>query len=271
MLRKHEIDLIAGLVEGSLEDESEARALVAKSDEARAEYEMQNVAYEALRDAEPVSMTENEKATLHRDLWTALRQAPQPAPKRTPWYFRLAPVAAALFVVVGLGAVLTQGVLNQQSGDEAATAQTFAEASDGVAAETTRADSGGTEEAADTTGGLSDDAGGEAADLADGDAAALAPALTTAFTDIAEAVRTKGDIREVVTFRSFATSEESEEVSQCLESAGLPNYLTIGEFDDPSGGDATYLVVVQSNDEIGPDTRVVFIDTETCQIAHIES
>lgn len=270
MLRKHEIDLIAELVEGSLEDESEARALIERSNEARTEYETQKVAYEALHNAGPASMTESEKATLHRDLWTALRHDPQPAPTKAPWYSRLAPVAAALFVVIGLGAVLTQGVLNQQSGDEAATAETFAEASDGLAAETTRTESGGTEEAADTTEAMSDDAGGEAAELGDEDSAPLARALTTAFTDIAEAVRTKGDISEVVTFRSFATSEELEEVSQCLEGAGLPNYMTFGEFDDPAGGETTYLVAVQSNDEIGPDTQVVFIDTGTCEIAHVE-
>lgn len=270
MLRRHEIDLIAGLVEGILEDESDARALIEKSAEARAEFEAQKVAYEALRSVEPVSMTAGEKATLHRELWTALRHDPQPSPSKAPWYLRLAPVAAALFVIVGLGAVLTQGVLTQQSGNDAATVDTFAEASEGLSADTTIADSGEAGDALDTTEAMSDDADDGAADVVREEAAPLAPALASAFTEVADAVRSKTDIHEVAQFRSFATSEELEEVSQCLATAGLPNYMVFGEFEDPVGSETTYLVAVQSNAEIGPDTQVVFIDTGTCEIAHVE-
>jgi len=269
MLRKHEIELIAGLVEGSLEDESEARALIDRSDEARSEYEAQKYAYEALSSAEPVSMTESEKAVLHRDLWTALRQDPQPNPKKTPWYYRLAPVAAALFVVVGLGAVLTQGVLTQQAGDEAATLETFADGAEESSADTAAA---GNEraESANTTETISADADDGAADFTDDATAALAPALATAFNEIAESVRTRSDMGEAATFRSLGAADELEEAGRCLESAGLPDYSILGEFEDPSGSDTTYLVTVQPDDDIGPETRVFFIETGACELAHVE-
>lgn len=270
MLRKHEIDLIAGLAEGSLEDESEARALVDRSEEARAEYEAQKVAYEALRGAEPVSMSESEKAALHRDLWTTLQQTPQATAQKAPWYLRLAPVAAALFVIVGLGAVLTQGVLTQESGDEAATVETFANASEGLSVEST-AEGGERSDAADTTEGMGADADDGAADLADEEAAQMAPALATAFGEIADAIRTQGDIGDATaTLRSLEAGEELEEAAECLESAGIPNHSILGEFEDPSGSEATYLAVVQSNEDIGPDTRVLFVDTGACEIAHVE-
>ena len=269
MLRKHEIDLIAGLVEGSLEDESAVRALIERSEEARAEYEAQRTAYEALRSAEPVAMSESEKAALHRDLWTALQQDPQPA-KKTPWYYKVVPVAAALFVIVGLGAVLTQGVLNQQSGDEAATAETFTEAAEGLSRQSTSGD-GERSDTVETTAAASadaDDNGG--ADLAAEEAAPLSPALVTAFTEIAEAVRTTGALDDETRFRFLGEPEELEKAAQCLESAGLPDYLIVGEFEDPPESETTYLVVVQSDDDIGPGTQVVFIDTANCQIAHVE-
>jgi hypothetical protein len=270
MLRKHEIDLIAGLVEGDLQDESEAHGLIERSEEARAEYEAQKVAYEALSDSEPVFMTESEKATLHRDLWTALREDPRPTSPKAPWYYRLAPVAAALFVIIGLGAVLTQGVLNQQSGDDAATVETFAEASEGLSAETAQADRGGTDEAAVTTEATSEDGADGAVDLADEEAAPMAPLLQEAFTEVADAVRTRSNMGDAAAFRPLGAVAELEDAAACLDSAGLPNYSILGEFEDPSGGESTYLVVVQSNDEVGPDTQVVFIDTGSCQIAHVD-
>ena len=108
-MREHELELIAALVEGRLEDESEARALIESSPELGEEYEAQKLAYQALRDTGTASLRDTERAALHRDLWTELRSgSPQPTPK-TPWYSRWAPVAAGLLVVVGLVGVLGQG------------------------------------------------------------------------------------------------------------------------------------------------------------------
>lgn len=270
MLRNQEIELIAGLVEGSLADESEARLLLERSSEARAEYEAQKMAYEALRGAPPVSLRDSERAALRRDVWTAMSAADRPGVRTVPWYYRLGPVIAVLIVVVGVGTVLTRGGLDQRSAGDAATATTTALASGELPATTTHADDGGTESAEESTEPMAEAGDGAGSDLADADLAPLPPALEVAFSQIADAVRTRGDIRETVRFRTFATSEELDEVSQCLEAAGLPNYMAFGEFEDPSGGETTYLVVVQSNDEIGPDTQVVFIDTANCEIADVE-
>jgi hypothetical protein len=105
-MRDHERELIAALVEGRLDDESEARALVASSPELHEEYEAQLLAYRALTGAGSVSLSEAERAELHRDVWTALRHRSE-APARGAWYLRAAAVAAGLFVVVGLAAVLS--------------------------------------------------------------------------------------------------------------------------------------------------------------------
>ena len=273
MLRKHEIDLIAGLVEGELEDESEARALIERSAEARAEYEAQRTAFEALRTEGTVAMTEAERAALHRDVWTALRHEPQATATKTPWYNRLAPVAAALFVVIGLAAVLSQGVLSQQAGDEA-TAESFGEISRGLSADTTEGDDGGDVESADTAQAFGEGEDGDgAADMTDEEAAPTAPSLPEEqFAQIAEMVRS-GDVGNVDGMRSLVTSAELEEASSCLETAGVGNYMILGEVlleDDQGSDDAEYFVVVQSNDDLGPDTQVIFIDTASCQIAHVE-
>lgn len=267
MLRKHEIELIARLVEGNLDDESEARALLERSEQARAEYEAQKTAYDALRSAGPVTMTESEKAALRRDTWTALRQDPQPKARKVPWYYKLAPVAAALSLVIGLAAVLTQG------SNDAGEADSFDEISESLSADTTQADSGAIESAETTRAASGDGDDGAEADMADEEAAPTARSLEDVFAQIAEAVRTRDDMGDAAEIFPLGAREEVEEAARCLESAGLPNYSILGEFEAPSvSGDSptTYLVVVQSNDEIGPDTQVVFIDTGTCRIAHVE-
>lgn len=108
-MRDQELELIAALVEGRLEDETEARALITSSIEAREEYETQKLAHDALQAMGTARLGEDERAALHRDVWTDLR-AGAPTPKtRRPWYYRWVPVAAALFLVVGLAAVLSGG------------------------------------------------------------------------------------------------------------------------------------------------------------------
>ncbi len=108
-MRDHELELIAALAEGRLEDESEARALIASSAEHLAEYEAQKLAFETLRSTPPAAMTDIERAALHRDVWTELRSPVPVGASGNPWYYRWMPVAAGMFVVVGLVAVINQG------------------------------------------------------------------------------------------------------------------------------------------------------------------
>ncbi|MEE8375042.1 MAG: hypothetical protein V3S26_01805, partial [Acidimicrobiia bacterium] len=117
-MRKHEIELITALAEGTLDDETQARALIESSNKARVEYEAQKTTLAALADVQPAVMSDIEKATLHRDIWTALKAQPVAVKKTAPWYYRWSYAAAGLFLVVGLFAVLnTDGF----SGDDAAT------------------------------------------------------------------------------------------------------------------------------------------------------
>ncbi len=75
---------------------------------------------------------------------------------------------------------------------------------------------------------------------------------------------------ETIVFRSIEDEEDIEEAARCLEDAGLPNHAIVGEFEERSGGDINYLVAVESTEEIGRDTQVVFVHNQTCQIAHVE-
>ena len=110
-MHDHPLDLIAALADGSLSDEAEARALVESCPECREEYRTQTEVIGWLAATPAAEMTDLEKAALHRDLWTELRNQPGKSPA-TPWWQRLAYVAAGLFVTVGLVSVLNNGALN---------------------------------------------------------------------------------------------------------------------------------------------------------------
>ncbi len=127
-MHDHDLDLIAALAEGSLDDETAARARVEACPECRDEYRGQRAVIEYLASAPEVTMTELERAGLHRDLWTELRSEPA-ASKHSPWWYRWSYVAAGLFVVVGLAGVLG-GRFSQ--GDQGAAVETFSEIGSGL-------------------------------------------------------------------------------------------------------------------------------------------
>ena len=141
-MRDHELELIAALVEGRLEDEAEARALIASSPEHAEEYAAQTLAYQTLQEVGIASMSDTERAALHRDVWTALRSRPA-ARAKNPWWYRWTPVAAGLLVIAGSVAVLSQNL----GGEDAA--ETFAESSAAL-------DSGGGADSDMTTAGATD-------------------------------------------------------------------------------------------------------------------
>lgn len=266
MLNEREIELIASLAEGTLEDETEARALIERSQEAREEYEAHRLTLQALSGVTPVSLTEHERAALHRDVWTALRADPAPAPGKAPWYYRWVFAAAGLFLVVGLVAVLSQTGGND-SLDMGATAETMS-AGD-AAATTTQA------EATDLTS-----AGEDGDDAADGAAEEAADTMAMApeefFAQTAEQVRS-GQFDESFT-RSYTVTEREDRAS-CLEEAiaqaVMEDHEVIGEADHSESTDeeptsTTYLLAVPTDTVIGPDTPVVFVSIEACEIAHVE-
>lgn len=248
-MRDHEIELIAALAEGRLEDESEARALIESSEEARAEYQAQRLALDALSDIGQAEMTEHEKAALHRDVWTALRAGEDAgAPARMPWYLRWSYAAAALFVVVGLVAVLSQGGGDDSAGDAAELAADTAV--------TTLADSGATR--AQDGDDAVEESDQESEAMSDGaDALQSAPAIDTEqLSQYATRLRS-GEL---------GLSEEAAGQDECLESAGLDEHRVVAEIEL----EAHYLVVLPADESPGAETPITFVDADTCEVVFID-
>jgi len=268
-MRDHDLELIVALVEGRLQDEVEARALIASSDEAREEYEAQKLAYESLRSMGAAHLTENERAALHRDVWTELR-AGSPIKAKTPWYYRWAPVAAGLFVVIGVAAVLSGG------GQEAAT--TFRDIA---------ADLGGD---GDESAAATSTTTAEAADLYSGgdDAGAQAPATDTtqAMTDdtfTPEEMANGGALYAVdaarvregeFTARLQDYEEESDPaVEACLERAGLTDYRPVATLVPADTTEANFdetIVVSAPEQSVVAEAPLAFVELSTCDVVYLD-
>lgn len=268
-MRNHDLELVAALVEGRLEDETEARALIASSGEAREEYEAQKLAYQSLRSMGTAHLTERERAALHQELWTDLRKE-APVKGRSPWYYRWAPVAAGLFVVVGVAAVLSGG------GQEVATtfremaAELGGEGEDGAAATTTTAAgtadlysdaAGGAEQApaTDTTEAMSETT--FAAEESDDNRAFLA----------AEAARVR---ERVFTARLQGYDEAVDpEVDSCLEQAGLTNYGPVATYRPPDTAESDLeglIVVAAPEQSVLAESPLAFVDVSTCELVYFD-
>lgn len=271
-MRDHELELIAALVEGRLDDETEARALIAASNQAREEYEAQNLAYESLQAMGGAQLSEVERSTLRRDVWTELRADVPTGRSKNPWYYRWAPVAAGLFVVVGLAAVLTQG---GGAGDAAAT--TFGEIS------TALGDAEGASEVTTTT--AAGDAAGEAGD---GDDALeeSAPATTEAMTETtaavtsytraasfyeAEAARVReGDYGERL---QLYQADDEDGVEGCLAQLDLPEHRPVATLDPPAevASNVGQHLLIAAPDEVPlADAPLRFVDLETCEVVYLD-
>lgn len=260
-MRRHELELIAALAEGILEDETEARALIESSPAHRAEYEMQKAAIDAMRSVPRAEMTDLEKAALRRDLWTAL-QSPSTAPAKAPWYYRWSFVAAGVLVVaVGFGAILSQqgeqdAGLSERGATELAQEES---ATDGELTETT-----------------SQAARAQAPPADEGDLAADdTDAFSQFFMDNALRARTGA-------FADFNAMEDATggsfvaEHAPCVQSAGLEEYEAIGEVTVEQAREAgfdpvyPYLIAVPSGTELSDETPVAFIQFETCEVVFID-
>ena len=257
-MRERELDLIAALVEGRLEDETEARALIDSSSKHREEYEAQKLAFETLSSVGSARLTDHEKAALHRDVWTELQARPTAAAKKAPWYMRWSYAAAGVLVVAGVAGIITQG------GDDASV-ETFREVSSGL--ESAQVDEGGDsagDSATDVTESAGDDAGAGA--VADGSADELIPPAATFFSNKADETRE----REL-------DSAESEDLTaqhaECISRAGLQDYETIGELQidgGPADLSGIYLVAKPAGVEVDETTPIAFVEITSCEIAHLD-
>ncbi|HET9259350.1 MAG TPA: hypothetical protein VFP42_04400 [Acidimicrobiia bacterium] len=285
-MRDHELELIAALAEGRLEDESEARALIATSAEHRAEYEAQKQALDALGNVTTANLSELERTSLHREVWSELR-SPRTTPGPTPWYSRWAPVAAGMFVVVGLVAVLNQVggsdelppvAANLDSGTETTAA---AESSPGGQ---DTADGGGEAEAP-TEGGQSEEtattqvAASQTIDIEDLVAADLNRALTaldhTYYSDEAESIRTS--VSADPELRTFDENDPPAGLTDCVDQAGISGYSIVGAHPAPSDEegesapeDANPYIVVKPDDQDLAEAPLAFVDMASCEVIYVD-
>ncbi|MGD2043890.1 MAG: hypothetical protein PVJ28_09600 [Acidimicrobiia bacterium] len=273
-MRDHELELIAALVEGRLEDEAEARALVESAPQFRVEYEEQKIAYEALSTVGTASLTENERAGLRRDIWTELRAEHSAAPQKTPWYYRWVPALAGMFVVVGLVAVINQG--GDDSGEEA-----VAQLSTNTTAE---ASSEATESADGETGGDTDSAQEEAMeDEGAGDSQApedrsLSPATASFYSAEADMVRS-GALAETP---SDGGVEPQDSLAPCLEAASLAGYEPLKILTAPIQSEGLDLDSIPVPSETSPiivaipegadvsSAVIAFVDRGSCEVIHLD-
>ncbi|HUG31525.1 MAG TPA: hypothetical protein VMM14_01425 [Acidimicrobiia bacterium] len=262
-MRDQELELIAALAEGRLDDETEARALIESAPEYREAYEAQKLALEALSGARTAAMSEVERLSLHRDLWTELRKEPATVARpRNPWSLRLAAVAAGLFVMVGLVAVLSQGTADQgESFDEIAaeladSPTTTAQAADGDASEA--------EDGADEAQTFEDSTG-----TGDDSAATLEDLSPTYYSGEADRVRAG----EFTPSLEAYEARSSDGVDECLDQAGLDEHQAVGILTPPpelsDSGDLRLVVAVPEGSELA-DSPVAFVELESCQLIYLD-
>jgi hypothetical protein len=267
-MRDHEIELISALVEGRLDDESEARALIESSPELREEYETQKLAHDTLRSLGTVAMSETERAALHRDVWSALRSDSGRAGRRTPWYYRWAPVAAGMFVVAG-----AVGVLSQTGGPDAAVVAE--DALDGAETATTEADP------ASLYGLASDE--DEADELMERPTAeddtegtletdSLEDSVTAFYAAEAAGLRA-GEDGETVS-QTHRLAGETEPLQRCVDETGLEGFEVfetrfVSEDAGLHNEIAPFIVAIPEDAELAT-APMAFVDLESCELVHID-
>jgi hypothetical protein len=247
-MRDRDRELIAALAEGSLEDETEARALIESSEEARADYEAQRAALEALAEVAPARMTEAEKAALHRDLWTRLTTEKAPPRRAGAWWARWAFAAAALLLVVGVAAVFSRGDFTYLAAE--GVEESFEEIGSSL-----EAPAEATTEAA---------AREETAETETVERAASTAVDVELLSEVAEQVRA-GDLTSS-DLNYDVTDETAEDGAACLQEAGLDEHDLVGDIE----ADNHYLVAVPADEEIGPTTPVFFVDIDTCTVLYVD-
>lgn len=256
-MRKREQDLIIGLAEGTLEDETEARALIDSSPQHRLEYETQMAARAALRSVEPARLSDHERAALHRDVWTRLQQSPA-TPARSPWLYRWAYVAGGLLVVaVGLGTIFGR------DSDSASPAL------DNLAVTETHAATGTTESAADAAMAETDMA----------EEASVPGNAETPFAPLFSLFEERANLLRAGEAQAYAGGETADDGAatdheDCIAQADLEGYEALGEISaEEARGlgvatESSYIIAVPAGAEVGEGTPVVFIETGTCVVVH---
>jgi len=248
-MHSHDLDLIAALADGSLEDETRALSRVESCADCRAEYEAQTSVLAALGSLGSTAMTEHEKAALHRDVWTDLRTGAPAAKSTAPWWYRWSYAAAGLFVIVGLAAIVSQIT------DGGGTTEQFEE-TDAAPLSATEAPAAEDTEGGDDGASTYLQSAPEAADSAGSDAAAESvdfAALAQALTETGQATRT-------------LTTVDQSVHADCLIEAGLEDYSVIETYSLEAGD---YVAAV-ANDAPADSETVTFVDLATCEVVYTD-
>lgn len=241
-MHRHNLDLIAEYAGGTLADDTKARTLVATCEVCRDEYQSHRSVLAALSTVQRGSMTEHEKARLHRDVASATR-GPAAKTARALWPTWAASAAAVLVVSVGL-----VGVLNSlgDSGSSAADV-TFSEIGSAL------------------DGGAGENFGREEHDT---DAPGQEPQAPSASADyFYDEANTFDSVAKSVVESTNITSTDtgSSEDNECLEQSGLIDYRLV-----PDVERLTSLLVAVSVETGVSTPTVAFIDPNTCEVVHLE-
>ena len=100
---RHDLDLLDALAEGRLADPAEAEALVASCPECADYYRSYALVRAAIAAEPPPRLGDWERQRLRSSVWQQVS-----TPAKAPWWYRVAPVAAALVVVVGVASLVGQ-------------------------------------------------------------------------------------------------------------------------------------------------------------------
>lgn len=280
-MRDQELELIAALVEGRLEDETQARALIESAPEYRSEYEAQMVAYEALSSVPAATLSETERAALHRDVWTELRTpGTSPAGQPAPWYYRWVPVAAGMFVVVGLVAVINQGGSSDSTQlaaefDLSVTTTAAATASGGDdSAESAQPEEAGSDGAESDVPASEDEGSGSTLPLTLDFARVLSPSGEDFFA--AEAARVRDGVEEDYLVRSLEDDSATDQLQNCVDQSGLEGYEAVSANPSPASEEGAvpaevspYIVAIPS--EANPTTApVAFVELFSCKVLYLD-
>jgi hypothetical protein len=268
-MHRHDLDTIAALADGSLKDETSARALVESCAECRAEYESHTVVIAALAAVEPATMTDLEKAALHRELWTDLRAGAAPAVKTPPWWYRWSYAAAGVFVVVGLVGVVSQlgGVSTSDSAaPEVLEAPDDASGVADLAAQDGGADELGAEEAATDEAETAETTIAATEDAGDGGTTMNRSLDAATFSLLVEQARSVEPTSSQAA-ATFSNDETARRAAECVEEAGLSAKEVIGEVE----ASTMYLLTVAIGEEVDADTVFTVVDFETCQVLSVEN
>jgi hypothetical protein len=253
-MHRHNLDQIAEYAQGSLADETRARALVETCSTCRSEYETQRSIIEMLGATTTAQLSDYERSTLHRDVWTSLRNptAPKPARSGTWWLGWALGGATVLFLAVGL-----LGVLDDPA-DQAT--DTFSEVDSAVDSD----DAGGGDAPQATSAPAAED-GSESAETT----VAIAEAATTvqplespsAYAAVAEDVRSTDE----ASLYAFAAEDERLAMSECLVEAGLGDFSAVTGFEE-----LTDLIIAIPTQVTKENATVAFVDPETCMVVRLE-